>query len=157
MRRAQIARHHVSLPVSFNINPRGSQDMAGRVKADAGVPGDVVPGFIVDRVQLILDAFLKSTNQAFVARKADLQRVLDSQRQQLCRRTAAIDRPLKPGREQIRQSADVVDVHVRQQQRFHSIQRELDLEIGMPACVVALKQSTVDEDGRAIVQFELVA
>jgi len=99
-------------------------------------------------------------NEPPVARKAHLQRILQHQRQQLRRGRAAQDRPAIAGGQQVGQAADVVDVHVRHDQRLNRRHRKADLQLLGAGAVGrrlrALEQAAVDEHGAPVGQRQLV-
>ncbi len=75
-----------------------------------------VPHLIVERHQLLTNLLQKAPYQSRITGKTNLQRILYYQRQQTRRRNRANNRPPEPRRQQIGQTPNVVDVHMRHHQ-----------------------------------------
>jgi hypothetical protein len=118
----------MSFDVHFHVG--GAEDVAGALEADADVVAFVVdegvPGLVFERDEAAVHFFEEALDELAVAREADLQGVFDHQRQQPGRGHGAEDRAPVAGGEQVRQAADVVDVHVGDDQRQHVVHREGD-------------------------------
>jgi hypothetical protein len=102
-----------------------------------------------------------AADQPGVTREADLQRVFDDHRQQQRRGLAAHDRPREPGRQQVGDAADMVDVHMGHHQRPHAVERKADLQPLRPGTVGrrlgTLEQPAIDQHRLAVGEFQLVA
>jgi hypothetical protein len=64
---------------------------------------------------------------------------------------------VEPGFDQIRNPSNVVDVHMREQQRIDSIERKIDLRRTPTLRVGSLKGTTIDQDRTRGIQMKLMA
>ncbi len=165
---AQIARKDHPLLVAevldieFDIGR--AEDVASRLQANpqAGRAGDHrLPLLVWQRHQLLAQKGQKFGDQGLVAGEADFQRIFEHHRQQQRRWLAAIDRPLETGGQQIRDAADVVDVHMGDDQGAQLVDRERHLELVGPGAVgrglSALEQAAIDQHRLPVGQVQLMA
>ena len=96
-----------------------------------------------------------------VALDAEQEGIFQHRGQQQGRRLGAIHRTLEPGTDQPGQPADVIDMHMGENERPDGAQRKLDAQVpGAPAPAggfITLKQSAVYKNARFRRQMQLVA
>ncbi|MCY1295848.1 hypothetical protein D9M70_452080 [compost metagenome] len=144
----------------------GAEDVPGALQADArlqfGGVDQRVPGAVGERHEALLDEFQVVFQLLRVAAESELEGVFEDQRQQLCRGFAAEDRPLEAGGEQVGQAADVVDVHMGQQQGLERADVEVDSRLvgfapALGGGFRALEQAAVHQQAVLGVHVQLVA
>ena len=141
----------------FEFDPGGTQDVAGGRQFYAqpgGVFDDAVPLLVGQGDDLLPNLAEEAVDQGRVAGQADLQRVFQHQRQQCGGGFAAHDRPAKTGREQVRDTSDMVDVDMGDDQGADFVDGKTDFRpVGAGAVTGgfrALKQAAVDQHGLSV-------
>jgi hypothetical protein len=115
---------------------------------------------VIERHDLGPDLRQAAADQRRVAGETDLEGVFDHQRQQAGRGRRTHNRPLKPGRQQIGQAPDVVDVDVGDDQGADVGDRKLDavaLQVAPAPGLLALEQPAVHQQGVIGIELQAVA
>ena len=73
---------------------------------------DLLPVFVIQRPQLLLNSLQKTGDQFCITRKPHLQGILNNQRDQARGGNAAVNRSFVASGEQIWQPANMIDVNV---------------------------------------------
>ena len=116
----------------------------------------------------VLQALQKRFDQTAITGETDLYRVFQNQRQQQSRRLRAVNRPCKPRRQQIRDTSDMVDMHMSNDQSLDMIDGKVDdlARFTKPLILASrisdlslfpLEQTTVDENSGLLRQAQFMA
>src|SRR5680860_1001101 len=157
MGRAQVtAKHHTLALVSGNritFNVSRTQNMPSRLKANgkrtARLRKHLMPLPIRHRHKPGTNQPEHPLNQCPVPGKTNLQGIFQDFRKHDRGRFRTDNRPLKPGRQQIRNAANVINVHVSDDQGTDMLKREINGEIGSTGTVtlfLALEQTAVNQN-----------
>lgn len=110
---------------------------------------DGVQMIIGKRHQPLLQHCQEPLNLIRLAAYTQPKRIFKDDGQQLCRRQAAIDRPLEPGGQQPWHSTHMVDMHMNEYQRLEPGDIEIDCQLpgtrAAGAGIPTLKQAAINQ------------